>query len=115
MDLLSYVQVKGPLQALRSLGSANVETSVVGPLSAAFEPLSRLTIDNNAFPKGFLRRIAATDCAHRSCAECGYCKSVAERAVRIDGKPLTSYRAPESLPTPESLLPHLAGAPPSAP
>lgn len=114
MDLLSYVQVKGPLHALQTLRSAKVEGPVVGPLAKAFEPLSRLSLDNNAFPKGFLKRIAATDCAHRSCAECGYCASVAARVMRIDGMPLASYRAPSALPAPETLLPHLAGAPPAS-
>lgn len=114
MDLLSYVQVKGPLQALGALASIGVAPEAVGPLAEAFAPLGRLSVDNTAFPKGFLRRIAATDCAHRSCSECGYCASVAARALRIDGKPLAEYRAPSELPALEPLLPHLGGAAPIA-
>ena len=112
MDLLSYVQVKGPLKALATLESSGVEPAIVGPLQRALEPLGRLSIDNREFPPGFLRRIANTDCAHRSCADCGYCASVAARAVRIDGRPLSTYRPPGSLPAPESLLPHFGGARP---
>jgi len=61
-------------------------------------------IDNDAFPAGFLRKIAATDCAHRTCDECGYCAGVAEKVVRISGQPPSRYRAPVDLPSPVGLL-----------
>ncbi len=111
MDLLSYVQVKGPLHTLRALEAAGRAPEVAPALRAAFEPLARLSIDNSAFPKGFLRHIAATDCAHRSCADCGFCGGIAARAVRIDGRPLADYRPPSSLPDETGILPHLAEAP----
>lgn len=63
-------------------------------MKEAYERLADVSIDNQAYPKGFLRRIASTDCEHTSCDECGYCARVAERVLRIGGHPVSDYRAP---------------------
>ncbi|MGP8078860.1 MAG: U32 family peptidase [Thermoplasmata archaeon] len=104
LDILSFVQIKGPSNALATLSHRGVSPEVVEPLREAFLALGDVAIDNDAFPAGFLRRIAATDCEHRSCDECGYCGSVAEKVVRIAGRPLSSYRAPRGLPPTTGLL-----------
>ncbi len=111
LDLLSLVQVKGPAHALTALAEQGIDPDVVGPLRRAFDAYSRLTIDNDAFPAGFLRRIAATDCSHRRCEECGYCAAVAEKVVRIDGRPPSDYRPPAGLPSAIPLLPSFGTAP----
>jgi hypothetical protein len=102
VDILSLAQIKGPKAALGRLAAA------LGPeertLASAFEAMGRITINNQAFPQGFLRRIAETDCEHRSCRECGYCASVAERVLKIDGRPPSIYQPPRGLPSPTGLL-----------
>ncbi len=92
LDILSFVQVKGPLAALQTIERDPAARDVAGRFRRAYDSLSRVTIDNSAFPAGFLRRIASSDCLHRSCEECGYCPSVAERVLRIDGVPPSKYR-----------------------
>ena len=109
-DLLSLVQVRGPSRALEELARRGVDPERVESLAAAFRPWERIEIDNTAFPAGFLRRIAATDCAHRSCRECGYCETVARKVLRIGGRPLDEYRPPSSLPSALPLLPAFGGA-----
>ncbi len=106
LDILSYVQNLGPRSALRRLAEEGKDPSVVGPLAQGFDALAHLEIDNRAFPDGFFRRIAATDCARTSCAACGYCAGVARRVVRINGSPLSSYQPPDALPDPSDLLEH---------
>ncbi|HYA57221.1 MAG TPA: peptidase U32 family protein [Thermoplasmata archaeon] len=104
-DILSLVQVKGPLQALERV-RARTPTAEVTALARAFRTLREISIDNSAFPEDFLRHVAAVDCEHTSCDVCGYCRGVAERVLRIGGKPLTEYRAP-TVPTGIHLLPEL--------
>jgi collagenase-like PrtC family protease len=104
LDLLSFVQIKGPSNALSTLARQGVALNVVEPLREAFAGLGDVVIDNDAFPAGFLRRIAATDCGHRTCEECGYCGGVAEKVVRIRGSPPSKYRPPNPLPSTEGLL-----------
>ncbi len=114
LDILSYVQVKAPLQYLRSVTEASVEPlEEMRSLRDAYGRLGEVTIDNRAFPKGFLRRISATDCEHTSCDECGYCGTVAQKVLRIGGRPLSEYRAPERIP-PTALLSHIENVPPTA-
>ncbi len=110
-EILSLVQVKGPRSALAEVAGAAPEE--VEELIAAFAPLGRLTIDNRGFPSGFLRRIALTDCDHRTCEECGYCPGVAERVLKIDGKPPSRYRPPARLPATIRLLDRLGAPTPS--
>ena len=105
LDILSLVQVKGPSRALARLERGGVAPEIVGPLRRAFAAFEDVTIDNDAFPTGFLRRIAATDCEARRCEECGYCGTVAERVVRIGGQPPSQYPRPRDLPSPLPLLP----------
>lgn len=110
-DILSLVQLKGPLSALRRAG--------VGPsgedaraLARAFAPLEDLSIDNRAFPPDFLRHIKSVDCEHVTCEACGYCRSVAQKVMRVGGQPVGAYRAPSNLPAAVRLLPLLG--PPAA-
>jgi collagenase-like PrtC family protease len=105
LDLLSFVQVKGPSRALSILEDRGVAPEVVAPLRKAFAAMEAVSIDNDAFPAGFLRHIAATDCQHRTCAECGYCATVAEKVVRIGGEPPSKYHPPTGLPSAVPLLP----------
>ncbi len=105
LDILSYVQNRGPRAALLRLDQEGVRPEIVRPLRAALDPLESMTIDNRAFPKGFLRRIAATDCRAISCRDCGYCAGVARRVVHINGRPLSEYVPPANLPLGEDLLP----------
>ncbi len=111
LDILSYVQNLGPRSALRRVVAEPGAPAEAAPLLAAFDALAGLELDNRAFPSGFLRRIATTDCARTSCASCGYCASVARKAVRVGGVPLADYHPPKDLPDPSSLLPHLGPAP----
>jgi collagenase-like PrtC family protease len=104
LDILSFVQIKGPSNALSTLARRGICLDVVEPLRDAFAAFGDVVIDNDAFPRGFLQRIAATDCEHRTCDECGYCGSVAEKVVRIRGSPPSEYRPPLSLPSPVGLL-----------
>ena len=115
LDILSFVQVKAPLHYLREVvdGRDDVPPELRA-LREAFAKLGTMTVDNSAFPKGFLRRIAATDCEHQSCEECGYCGSVAERVLRLDGEPLSSYVPPPEPLRPTALLPHITSVPPRA-
>jgi collagenase-like PrtC family protease len=104
LDILSFVQIKAPSNALEELSRRGVSPGEVGPLRAAFAAFDDVTIRNDAFPPEFLRRIAAMDCEHRSCEECGYCGEVAEKVVRIGGKPPSAYRPPTDLPSGVGLL-----------
>ncbi len=104
LDLLSFVQIKGPLNALTTLSARGASPEVVEPLRNAFAGFGDVVIDNDAFPQGFLRRIAATDCEHQRCDECGYCGTVAEKVVRIGGRAPSQYHAPRDLPSSVSLL-----------
>ncbi len=104
LDILSFVQIKAPSKALATLAAQGVSPTVVGPLREAFAGMDDVVIENDAFPPGFLRHIAATDCESRSCDECGYCGAVAEKVVRIRGRPPSEYRPPGPLPAPVGLL-----------
>jgi len=116
-EILSLVQLKGPRAALRRL-ARSAESATAATLLAAFDPLEEVSIDNRAFPKDFLRHIAAVDCEHTTCTACGYCRAVAENVLRIAGQRPSEYREPEGLPEAIHLLPELGyvapagGAPP---
>lgn len=111
LDILSYVQVKGPGHALASLPNHVKSDPEVANLQRAFARLDDVIIDNNAFPPGFQRKVTSTDCAHTSCQDCGYCAAVAERVVRISGRSLSLYRGPENLPTADRIVGHFGRAP----
>jgi collagenase-like PrtC family protease len=98
IDLLSFVQAKGPTALLQQLARAAPDDPALRELSEGFARLARLSIDNTAFPAGWLDRIARTDCEHTSCRACGWCASVARRVIRIDGRPLAEYRPPGERP-----------------
>ncbi len=108
LDILSFVQVRGPRGFLAARADASPEAAAYAEAFAALEGLS---IDNAQIPKGFLRRIAATDCERLSCAECGYCGGVAARTMRIRGQPLRAYTPPPGLRAPAGLLPIIGSAP----
>ena len=103
-DILSLVQVKGPLAALRRAATAPGGDGVHAFVEA-FEPLNELSIDNRAFPPDFLRHIASVDCEHTTCETCGYCRGVAQRVLRVDGRPVGEYTPPAKLPPAVRLLP----------
>jgi len=110
-DILSLVQVKGPLSALRR-AAEDWGSEPAEELADAFAPLATLSIDNRAFPPGFLRHIARADCAHRTCEECGYCPAVAQQVLRVGGRPLSEYRPPTHLPDGIRVLPLLGHSAP---
>ena len=103
-DILSLVQVKAPLAALRRATTAPGGDGA-RPFVEAFAPLSELSIDNRAFPPDFLRHIASVDCEHTTCEACGYCRGVAERVLRVAGRPVSEYRPAAGLPPAVRLLP----------
>ena len=111
-DILSLVQIKAPLGYLRSAPVGGAPSPAeLAPLRSAFEAAAAVALDNTAFPQGFLRRIAATDCEHTSCDECGYCASVARKVLRIGGRPLSEYAPPAEVDLPSALLPHIGYVP----
>jgi len=112
LDILSFVQVKAPLGFLRAARhrGAPIDGDVLR-LEAAFAALESVTIDNGAFPAGFLHRIAATDCEHTSCSACGYCASVARRVLRVGGRPLSEYVPPASRNLSSTFLPQIPATP----
>ena len=105
-DILSLVQVKAPLSALRRLAEG-APSGDAATLARAFEPLAELSIDNRAFPSDFLRHIAAVDCEHTSCEACGYCRGVAAKVLRVAGRPVSEYVPPLDLPPGIRVLPQL--------
>jgi len=105
-DILSLVQVKGPLSALRRL-EEGADGETARTFARAFAPLSDLSIDNTAFPPDFLRHIAGVDCDHTTCEACGYCRGVAQKVLRVSGRPVSEYVAPAGLPSPIRVLPQL--------
>ena len=109
LDLLSFVQVRGPRGLLSELPNSGPTSATTARLANAFDGLRGLSMDNRAFPDGFLRRVLRTDCEHQSCDECGYCAGVARSVLKVDGRPLDEYQAPENLPAPVDLLPMLSG------
>ncbi|MHB8351500.1 MAG: U32 family peptidase [Thermoplasmata archaeon] len=108
-DILSLVQVRGTRGALARLARSS-QRPEADLFSRAFEPFGNVTIDNRAFPKGFLRHIASVDCEHTTCSACGYCPSVAAKVLRISGQPLAAYHPPEHLPSPIALLSELGSS-----
>jgi collagenase-like PrtC family protease len=108
MDILSYVQVRGPRRALEAAERRGESIDGITEMRAAFAPLVDLHIDNDAFPLGFLRKVASTDCRNTTCTECRYCAGVAEKVMRINGKPPSEYVAPRSLPAASQMLPAFA-------
>jgi len=109
-DILSLVQVKGPLSALRR-AAARHDGAEARTLGQAFASLGELSIDNQAFPPDFLRHIAGVDCDHTTCEACGYCRGVAQKVLRVGGRPLADYRPPPGLPPAIRVLPQLGPAP----
>lgn len=107
-DILSLVQVKGPSAALSLIQNGPEEAEAVA-LAHAFAGLSDLVIDNRAFPPDFLRHIAAVDCEHTTCEACGYCRGVAQRVLRVAGRPVSDYVPPTDLPAAIRVLPRLGG------
>ncbi|MEM0129758.1 MAG: U32 family peptidase [Thermoplasmata archaeon] len=116
LDIVSFVQIRAPLQFLRSRPGPRSPPDPPGvrTLREAYERLGEVSIDNRAFPKGFLRRIAATDCEHTSCDECGYCGAVAQKVLRIGGRPVSEY-APPPHTVPLDLLSGIPSDPPAVP
>lgn len=106
LDILSYVQFKGPAQAVARIAEGT-SLPMIEKFKEALDPLAQVRIENKAFPAGFLRRVAATDCENMSCAACGYCPGVAEKVVTIAGQPLADYKVPEGMPPVATLLPFL--------
>ena len=109
-EILSLVQVKGPLSALRRAGQST-DGEVARVLSDAFSPLAELSIDNRAFPSDFLRHIAGVDCEHTTCEACGYCRGVAQRVLRVAGRPVSEYVPPANLPAAIRVLPQFGPRP----
>ncbi len=105
-DILSLVQVKGPSAALKRLGDGP-HGEEARTLARAFAPLSELTIDNREFPADFLRHIASVDCEHTTCEVCGYCRGVAQKVLRVSGRPVSEYSPPSDLPAAIRVLPQL--------
>lgn len=106
LDIVSYVQVKGPMSAVNRIERGGM-LPVVKSFKEALDPLAGVRIENKAYPKGFLRRVGATDCENLSCKECGYCGGVADKVVTVNGLPLSEYKPVQNLPPVATLLPYL--------
>jgi collagenase-like PrtC family protease len=104
MDILSYVQVKGPRRALEAAAATGGGPEGITEFRDAFGPLADLHLDNAAFPLGFFRKVTSSDCRHTSCSDCGYCADVAEKVMRIQGRPPSQYHPPERLPATTPML-----------
>ncbi len=113
LDIVSFVQVRGPLGYLRRRAEADPNDTAAAAWLDAFARLRQVSIDNTRFPAGFLATIARIDCEHRSCSECGFCARVARDVLRIDGRPLTEYVAPSPARPLADLLPGTPIASPS--
>jgi collagenase-like PrtC family protease len=109
LDILSFVQIRGPRRALAEAAARGEGSVRAGRLRDAFDALSEIEIQNGAFPDGFLRRIASTDCEHIACSDCGFCAAVAEKVLRIAGRPPSAYSAPSELPAPTCALASFGG------
>ncbi len=106
LDILSYVQFKGPMSAVSQIAKDNA-IPVINKFKEALDPLAGVTIDNKAYPSGFLRRVGNTDCENTSCKVCGYCGGVAQKVVKVNGVPLSQYRPATDMPPVATLLPYL--------
>lgn len=42
-------------------------------------------IDSSKIPEGFIEGFQGRDCRQLSCSECGYCESIAQQSVKLDG------------------------------
>ena len=108
-DILSLVQLKGPMAALQRIEGSSSDPEA-HRLGEAFAPFAQVSIDNRAFPSDFLRHIAGVDCEHTTCEACGYCRGVAQRVLRVGERRVTEYRAPADLPPAIRMLPRLGPA-----
>ncbi len=95
LDIVSFVQVRGPLGYLTRRAAEHPDDAVAVAWRDAYARLAHVSIDNRRFPAGFLATIAKIDCEHRTCAECGFCARVARDVLRIDGRPLADYAPPD--------------------
>ena len=111
-DILSFVQLRAPGRFFEGAPELAADPETMA-LRRGFAPLGDLAIDNSKFPAGFFRRIAATDCEHTSCEECGYCLSVARKVLTVGGRPLEEYTPPVGPPNPAALLSRIASSPPA--
>ena len=107
LDILSYVQFKGPMSAVSRIAEQGA-LPVINQFKEALDPLAGVSMDNKAYPAGFLKRVGNTDCENMSCKVCGYCGGVAQKVVKVNGVPLSDYHpAVANLPPVAMLLPHL--------
>ena len=63
-------------------------------MAEQFKPLKTAYIDNNAFPLDFIQQRAKRECGRVSCERCGYCKTVADKVMTVNDKPLDEYVSP---------------------
>ncbi|QIW24427.1 U32 family peptidase [Sulfolobus sp. S-194] len=92
LDILSYVQGRATTSALRRIND-----------SSNYEILMKVYVDNTQFPTNWLSYFKYNRCEERSCEECRYCDIVAEKVIRIDGKPF--FQQQEKLKPPIELVP----------
>ncbi|BAB66621.1 peptidase U32 family protein [Sulfurisphaera tokodaii] len=76
LDILSYVQGRATTSALRRINE-----------SSNYEILMKVYVDNAQFPPNWLSYFKYNRCEERSCEECRYCDIIAEKVIKIDGKP----------------------------
>jgi len=57
-----------------------------------YDILNKISIDNTAFPSNWLSYFKYNRCEETNCEECRYCDIIAEKVVKIDGKPLSEVK-----------------------
>lgn len=85
LDIVSYPQGRATPSALAKLGAEEARE---------YEILTKVYVDNTKFPPKWLEFFMTNPCEVRSCQECRYCDTIAEKVITIDGKPLSEVKLP---------------------
>lgn len=77
LDIVSYPQGRAVPKAVRAVSDIDY-----------YDLLTRVEVDNTAFPANWLGYFKVNQCSSVSCEQCGYCGRIAERTVRVGSTPL---------------------------
>lgn len=97
LDIVSYPQGRAVPKVLEKLGYKDNE----------YEILTKVYVDNTAFPPNWLGYFKYNKCENRSCEECRYCDMIAEKVIRVDGKGLSEVKL-NKIDVPIELIPRFA-------
>lgn len=96
LDIVSYVQGRAVPSVMRKIGGPDY-----------YDILEKVVIHNDQFPRDWLRFFETNDCSVRSCSECRYCDTIAERVITVDGKRISELKLGRVSP-PIELIPKFA-------